>query len=155
MNMKKLFAALLALCMILCLCACSGADDNNSEGSTPPQNNTNENEQKDPDPSGDDEKDEDPKGEDPAPTGTVYTVTVVDEGGNPVSGAMLQMCQGEICLLPAATDASGIVTFTVTEDGAYEAKFLSLPTGYEYIDDVQVFPFDGATELTIVLKAVA
>lgn len=147
MNLKRLLAVMLALCMMLCLCACGNTDDNNADDSTPPQEDPVVNE---PEPS-----EEDPSEEEPEASGIVYTITVTDEGGNPVSGAMLQMCQGEICLLPAATDANGVVTFTVTEDGAYEAKFLALPSGYEYVDDVQVFPFDGATELAIVLKAVA
>lgn len=148
MNFRKLFAVLLALCMLLCLCACGNTDDNNGEQNPDPSES--EPAQNDPEPS-----EEDPSEDVPEVTGTVYTITVTDEGGNPISGAMLQMCQGEICLLPASTDANGVVTFTVTEDGAYEAKFLALPAGYEYVDDVQVFPFDGATELTIVLKAVA
>lgn len=152
MNLKKLFAALLALCMILCLCACGDADDKTPDENNPPQS---DNTQKDPEPSNEGSKDDEPENEEPEVKGIVYTITVTDEGGNPVSGAMLQMCQGEICLLPASTDENGVVTFTVTEDGAYEAKFLSLPAGYEYVDDVQVFPFNGATELTIVLKAVA
>lgn len=147
MNLKRFLAVLLALCMMLCLCACGNGDDNNVEDPTPSQDTPVVN---DPEPS-----EEDPSEDEPEVTGTVYTVTVTDEGGNPIAGAMLQMCQGELCLLPAATDANGVVTFTVTEDGAYEAKFLALPAGYEYVDDVQVFPFNGATELAIVLKAVA
>ena len=147
MNLKKFFAVLLALCMMLCLCACGNGNDNQGQEPDPTENTPVVN---DPEPS-----EEDPSEDEPEATGIVYTITVTDEGGNPVSGAMLQMCQGEICLLPATTDANGVVTFTVTEDGAYEAKFLALPAGYEYVDDVQVFPFNGATELTIVLKAVA
>lgn len=147
MNLKRFLTVLLVLCMMLCLCACGNGDDNKDTEPNPSENMPAVN---DPEPS-----EEDPSEDEPEVTGTVYTVTVTDEGGNPVSGAMLQMCQGEICLLPAATDAEGVVTFTVTEDGAYEAKFLALPTGYEYVDDVQVFPFNGATELAIVLKAVA
>lgn len=90
-----------------------------------------------------------------APAGIVYTVNVVDEGGNPVVGTMVQICQGELCMMPCATDDSGVATFTVTDEGTYEAKLLSLPAGYEYATEEQVFPFGSAFELTIILKAVA
>ena len=151
MNSKIFLCLLLALCLMLCLCACGNTDSDNEVVNDPTAENNAA------DATGDqpEQPSEDPSEETPAVSGTVYTVTVTDEGGNPVAGAMLQMCQGEICLLPASTDANGVVTFTVTEDGAYEAKFLSLPAGYEYATEEEVFPFNGATELTIVLKAVA
>ena len=60
-----------------------------------------------------------------------------------------------MCLLPAATNAEGVVTFTVEEEAAYEAKFLALPAGFDYTTEEQVFHFNGATELSIVLKAIA
>ena len=89
------------------------------------------------------------------PTGIVFTVKVVDEGSNPVVGTMVQICQGELCMMPSATDADGVATFSVTEEGSYEAKLLSLPAGFEYATEEQVFPFGSGYEVTIVLKAVA
>lgn len=149
MSLKRLFSVLLVLCMVLSLCACGNTDDKSGENNEPAQNTP---EVKDPEPS--DDPVEDPS-ENEEVSGVVYTVTVTDEGGNPVAGAMIQLCQGEMCLLPAATDANGVVSFTVAEEAAYEAKFLALPAGYEYATEEQVFHFNGATELTIVLKAVA
>jgi len=149
MNMKQLFSVLLALCMVLSLCACGNTDDKGGEDPKPSENTP---AVKDPEPS--EAPSEDPS-EDEEVSGVVYKVTVTDEGGNPVTGAMIQLCQGEMCLLPAATDANGVVSFTVAEEAAYEAKFLALPTGYDYATEEQVFHFNGATELTIVLKAVA
>ena len=149
MNLNRILAIVLVLCALLSLCACGDTNtpvEENPDASV----NTPVEDEKTPE-----NEPEDNTSEEEAPVGVVYTVTVTDEGGNPISGAMIQLCQGEMCLLPAATDANGVVTFTVTEDGAYEAKFLALPAGYEYVDDVQVFPFNGATELSIVLKAVA
>lgn len=149
MNLKRILAVVLALCALLSLCACG--DTKNPEEQTP---DASENQ-----PSQDQQIPEDKEQEQPseseAPVGVTYTVTVTDEGGNPVAGAMIQLCQGEMCLLPAATDAEGVVSFTVEEEAAYEAKFLSLPAGYDYATEEQVFPFNGTTELTIVLKAVA
>ena len=141
--MKKLCSVVLVLCMILCLCACGNANDNTPETTEAPQNTT----------AATEEQVENTTA--PAPVGTTYTVTVTDEGGNPVVGVMVQICQGELCLMPAITDANGVATFTATEEGAYEAKLLSLPTGYEYATEEEVFSFGSKLELTIVLKAVA
>lgn len=83
----------------------------------------------------------------------VYTVKVVDEGGNPVASAMVQICK-DSCV-PGMTDAEGVATFTVAEDD-YKASMLTMPAGYEYAEEVEEYYFeDGAYEVTIILKAVA
>lgn len=80
-----------------------------------------------------------------------YTVKVVDENGNPIAGAMVQLCK-ENCY-PNVTDANGEAFFELAED-TYKVSFLMLPTGYTYSTEEQEFYFaDGASELTIVLKA--
>ena len=81
--MKKLISALLLVSLVFCLCAC-GETQNNNETT--------------------------PTVTDPAPTepeaqGVTYTIRVVDEGGNPVAGAMVQLCS-DLCL-PKLTDADG------------------------------------------------
>lgn len=142
--MKKMIAMILALVMVLGLVAC-GAEETPVEEA----------------PVAEAPVEEVPVEEateevtEAAPAGIVYTVNVVDEGGNPVVGTMVQICQGELCMMPCATDDSGVATFTVTDEGTYEAKLLSLPAGYEYATEEQVFPFGSAFELTIILKAVA
>lgn len=146
MNMKKIMAMLLALCMMLALCACGNANNNDVPEATDPVQN---------DVPADTAEQTPEETEAEAPAGTVYTVTLVDEGGNPVVGTLIQICQGELCLMPCATNADGVATFTVTEEGAYEAKLVTLPEGYEYATEEQVFPFGSAYELTITLKAVA
>ena len=146
MNMKKIMAMLLALCLTLALCACGNANNNDVPEATDPAHN---------DVPADTAEQTPEETEEEAPAGTVYTVTLVDEGGNPVVGTLIQICQGELCLMPCATNADGVATFTVTEEGAYEAKLVTLPEGYEYTTEEQVFPFGSAYELTITLKAVA
>ena len=80
-----------------------------------------------------------------------YTVNVVDEAGNPIAGAMVQLCK-DTCF-PGVTDANGVAKFTLAED-EYKVSFLALPAGYTYVDDTQEFYFaDGSMELTITLKA--
>ena len=144
--MNRIIAAILALVMVLCLCAC-GAQQ------TP---ETTEASVADTTAAPTEEVTEDPNGQVPeVPDGmTVYTVKVVDEGGNPIANAMVQMCQGESCL-PGATGEDGVATFTVNE-AEYKVSFLALPAGYEYTTDETDFYFDGdATDMTITLKAVA
>ena len=145
--MKKMLMLVLALGMILCLCACGG--DVIEETVAPP---TEEAVEILPEEVAEEVTEVPTEAE---PAGIVYTVNVVDEGGNPVVGTMVQICQGELCMMPCATNDSGVATFTVTDEGAYEAKLLSLPAGYEYATEEQVFPFGSAFEVTITLKAVA
>ena len=147
MNIKRIFALLMALCMVFGLCAC-GNESKDEPVEAPQQPDVQAPVQKP-------EVPEEPVEEETQPAGITYTVNVQDEGGNPVVGAMIQICQGELCLMPAATDGTGAAVFTVAEEAAYEAKFLSLPAGYEYTTEEQVFPFNGGFELTITLKAVA
>lgn len=79
-----------------------------------------------------------------------YTVHVEDENGTALAGVMVQICK-DACL-PGMTDAEGNATFTVVEDD-YKASFLTLPAGYTYATEETEFYFDGATEITLVLKA--
>lgn len=140
MNMKKFLAFLLAACLMLGLCACGGETGEETKGTEgKPVESTAATQ-------------ESTEATAAAPT---YTVKVVDEGGNPIAGAMVQMCQGENCM-PAVTDAQGVAGYNVPEDANYEVKFISLPAGYEYTTEETVFHFaDGANEMTITLKAAA
>ncbi len=82
---------------------------------------------------------------------TTYTVTIQDENGNPIPGAMVQLCM-ETCI-PGVADANGVATFQVAE-ADYKVSFLALPAGFTYSGDAQEFYFEaGSTEMTIVLKA--
>ena len=82
-----------------------------------------------------------------------YKVTVVDEAGNPISGAMVQCCK-DACV-PGVTNDSGVAEFVLAED-KYDVKFISMPEGYEYSSEQEVFNFeDGKYELTITIKKVS
>lgn len=137
MKLKNLTALLLALSLIFVLCACG--EENKSDPST--QATT--------------EATEDKPIETTEPTipegKAVYTVKVVDEGGNPVVGAMVQLCL-EACI-PGVTNEEGVATYTV-DVAAYKVSFVAMPEGYS--SDVTEFYFDGdSTEMTITLKAIA
>lgn len=140
-NVKLLCVAAMLLCMMLSLCACGGQEPAPTQA---------------------------PETEAPvvevteAPVETeatlaegmaAYTVKVVDEGGNPVAGAMVQLCK-DSCV-PGVTDAEGVASFNLPEDD-YKASMLSMPAGYEYAEETDAYYFeDGSFEVTIVLKAVA
>ena len=146
-KINKILTLTLALILVLCLCACGEPSQGNTttepSGTTAPtQTPTQETTQV--------------PTEATIPEGMVqYKVKVVDEGGNPIVGAMIQVCTDETCLMPVKTDDTGVATFAPAEEGEYHANFLpSVPAGYEA--DAEVFYFEaGKTELTIVLKAVA
>ena len=64
-----------------------------------------------------DEKPDDGK-EPETPVEGVYSVTVEDSEGNPMSGIQVQMCDTNgLCLLPVATDENGVAKIGGTEEG--------------------------------------
>lgn len=147
MNMKRYLALLLALCLMLCLVACGKTPTQGPDNQTPSDTPTDE-----PTEGPTAQSSEEPT-ENPNP---IYTVKIVDEGGNPVVGAMVQICQGETCMPGPLTGEDGTVTFQVAE-ADYKVSFLgSVPAGYDYTTEETEFYFeDGSYELTIVLKVVA
>lgn len=132
-NFKKVLAVVLALTMLLCFCACGGnADDNTTTTSTTESQST------------ENENPVENKG---------FKVTVVDEGGNAVSGVMVQLCK-DACV-PAKTDDNGVATFSIEVTDGYKLSVMSCPEGYEYIGEAEIYLEDGATEYTLEIKAVA
>lgn len=142
MNIKKFSLLVLVLCLALSLCACGGSEAPATEAPATEA------------PATEAPVTEAPETEAAVPDGMVkYTIAVVDEGGNPIAGAMVQMCK-DSCI-PGATDASGVATFTMPEDD-YKVSFLTMPAGFELVDETSEFYFEsGSTEMTITLKAVA
>lgn len=131
--MKKLISALLLVSLVFCLCACGETPDNNE--TTPTVT--------------------DPAPTEPEAQGVTYTIRVVDEGGNPVAGAMVQLCS-DLCL-PKLTDADGFAVYENQEEkDNYKASVTSFPTGYEQLGEETEFYFgEGSYEVTITVKAVA
>lgn len=148
MKMKNLVAFLLALCLLFCLCACDVKEDSPSKNTTNATADTSITEPTNL------ATDEPTVATEPVKEPS-YIVKVIDEGGNAVVGAMVMICQGENCSL-SDTDDTGVAKFFDKEEADYEVKFASIPTGYDYISEEQVFHFpEGSNELTITLQAVA
>lgn len=131
MSIKRFLTFVLAACLLLGLCAC-GETAAEPKGSSPVETTEGT----------------------AAPTDdgkVTYTVKVVDEAGNPVASAAVQLCK-DSCL-PGMTNAEGVATFRTVED-TYKVSFMTMPAGFEA--DAEEFYFeDGSCELTITLKAVA
>lgn len=131
--LKNSLLLVLALAMVLCLCACAGNEDKGNQTTAGTTAGTTEaTEQKD-----------DGK--------VTYTVKVVDEEGNPVAGAMVQLCL-ESCM-PGKTDDKGVATYKTVE-ADYKVSFMTMPAGYT-ADQTEYHFADGAYELTITLKKAA
>lgn len=144
MNIKRLLAFVLAMMLVLGLCACGEAGVDVPEDSTPAAPEQTE--------EATEKQTEEATVE--QNTNPVYTVKIVDEAGNPVVGAMVQICQGETCMPGPLSGADGTVTFQVAE-ADYKVSFLGgLPAGYEYTTEETEFYFENY-EVTIVLKVVA
>lgn len=129
-TLSKLLLLMLSVCMVFSLCACGEAPAGDTE---PPAS------------------DEDPTSTDaPADDGKVtYTVTVTDENGDPVVGAVVQLCEGSTCK-PAATDADGKAVYR-TAEADYKVSVTQAPEGYA-ADETEYRFEEGSYELTIVLK---
>ncbi len=144
--MKNILTVLLLLCMVLCLCACGNNETANNDAVTDPPAT---------DPIATNPVETDPVETEPSiPEGQAqYTVTVVDEGGNAIAGAMVQICK-EDCF-PGVTDAEGKAIFTRPETEGYKISFISVPAGYDYTTEETDFYYEGdSKEITIVLKAI-
>lgn len=132
--MKRLICTVLVLMLALGLCACGAAEAPKAEPTVAAT--------------------EVPvvpaETEAPADGKVTYTIHVQDENGAAIAGAMVQICM-DTCL-PGMTDAEGNAVFTVDE-ADYKVSFLTLPAGYTYTTDETEFYFDGATEITLTLKA--
>lgn len=139
MKLKNIVVLMLALCMVFVLCACGGeekTDNSTPDPTTVPTSDPTTAPTKPSEPTVNDGK-------------VTYTVKVVDEAGNPIAGAMVQLCQ-EACM-PAMTDANGVATYT-TAEANYKVSFVQMPEGYTA--DATEFYFDtGSRDMTITLKA--
>ena len=79
----------------------------------------------------------------------VYRVSVLTKAGEPVAGALVQLCS-DICV-PGMTDEKGIAEFELPADD-YKVSILSVPEGYTS-EGEEAFSFEnGSREVTILLQ---
>ena len=76
----------------------------------------------------------------------VYKIVVVDESSAPVPNVPVQICQGEICLIPVPTNSDGFVEKALDADPSeYTVK---IPDPRYVTEEYYTFPEDSKT-LTI------
>lgn len=145
--MKKitLIASALALVSILAFTACD-SDTNAGEDTTPETTETTAAATEADTPAATEPVTTQPETE--ASTKITYKVTVVDQNGDAVEEAYVQICTDETCFMPEVTAADGTVTFSLEDGVTYKAKLAGLPDGYTGSEDYVNFPADS-TELTI------
>lgn len=148
-QMKVLLALVLALVMVMSLCACGGAEEstnnetvgNETPAATSPSLDVN---------GGFVERPEDETTKTPA---NEYIVTIVDEAGNPVEGAMVNVCNANGCS-PLISKADGICRVVTLEEKDYaELNVDMIPEGYVVLEgtETKVY-FEGGFEVTFVLQ---
>lgn len=127
MSLKNLLVLVLALSLVLCLCACGG----NGAQSADPTGTTQD-------------IDADENGN------VTYTVTVEDEFGDPISGAMVLLKSDTS--VPNGTNDDGVATYTVPKKN-YTVSFVTVPEGYAAKAEDYEFP-SGEYELVITLTSI-
>ncbi len=86
-----------------------------------------------------------------------YTVTVVDESGNPVTGVDVQLCEVEedgtlgLCLIAVTVDENGVAVITrgVVQDTVYHIQINNLEDGLTYED---VYTTAGVYSYTVTVS---
>ena len=91
--------------------------------------------------------------------GTEYRIRIVDQNGNPVVGAKIQICvpYGSCAILEnVVADENGEVLNTIKEVEGYQAQITSLPDGYTDSTLGQYQPFEGNSDsgYTVVIEVV-
>ena len=79
-----------------------------------------------------------------------YTVTVLDENGNPVSGVMVEFAPKGGESFPVKTKSEGKASTTTTKE--LSAKIIAVPDEYEYDNIGTALTFDANGKVTVTLK---
>lgn len=159
-NFKRIaslvLALMLALSMVVLMASC-GEEENppaSSQSSTGSSNTGSSNPDSTTDSSNPD------NGEVDMNNPNLVKVTVVDEKGNPVKGAVVQICQGENCFIqPILTGENGVGTreYSSLSGETLKAKINSVDGLDSYLlpaDDGYVYFQSGSRELTITVRKI-
>lgn len=87
----------------------------------------------------------------PANTNPTYTVKIIDEAGNPVSGAKIQFCTDSGCSpIVTASGADGIITVTNKPANEYKVQLRFVPEGFVMDTDYRAFNEDNHVEIVLI-----
>ena len=133
--LKKL---ILVMCLLLSVavfvCSCNNSNNDTTNDDTPGTEDTDDKK-----PGGDNTGDDNP-------TTVTYKVTVTDENNAPLAGASVQLCVGDLCMLPVPTGADGVATVEAAKGECTVKVTLAGYTG-----EASYSFADGSTELTVKL----
>ena len=149
--MKKFICMLLALCFVFALAAC-GATEEKTENET--VTTTTEVKTAETETTEAAESNTKPgPGADEIDTTVLYTIKVVDEGGNAVvTATMAQICD-DACVPVKLIEGVGEKKLEPNEN--YHVNLTIMPEGYEYASGAEEYYFDAENVCVITLKAVA
>ena len=128
--MKRIIAAILALCALICVSLSVVSCDNAGNGDTVTTTQKEE--------------------VTTAATKITYTVKVVDANGNAVADVYVQLCEATedgVCFMPIVTDANGVATMQL-EEGPYKTR-VSMADGYTFSDEYTAFGNEKTVTLTV------
>lgn len=138
---KRIVTAILMLCMVVGLCACGNGSTGNSQD-TEKQNTEDSQKQEESESENSESEEADGK--------IVYKVKVVDQNGDAVAGASVQMCL-DSCMW-ANTNDEGVAELKLAEADGYKAEVLALPEGYTEVNEEPVYLESGVTEITLTVE---
>lgn len=134
--MKKIITVLLLISALLCVCSC----DNEEATSSSAESSATESSAVESSAVESSEASSEPET-------AAFNVKVVDGEGNPVANAVVQICKDNC--IPAKTNAEGIATFNIEITAEHKLSVTSLPEGYEYKGEAEIYLSDGMTEYTL------
>ena len=88
-----------------------------------------------------------------ASSDSAYSILVVDENDNPVSGVIVQFCTDTMCNL-GETGGDGIAVFEADKPGAYTVHIQGVPDGFAE-DETEYVTEEAFGQLKLVLKSAA
>lgn len=139
---KRLVALILGLTMLLCLAACGEQTETSTPAGSSAESNANVSSEAS-------EASAEASSEASVPETPKFSVIVVDQDGNAVPGAMVQICKNTC--MPEMSGEDGIAIFNVEITDGYKLSVMSLPEGYTYEGEAEIYLEYGVTEYTLTL----
>ncbi len=154
MNLKRIISLILCVCIALATLIFAVSCDRNETPTKTPTENTDSTPTEAPSGAPTETPTETPtenpteKPTEPPVTKVTYTVTVEDFDGNKVSGAVVEIYQGETCVASGNTNSKGKFTAELEESDGYTARIVEAE-GYVFEDEELAFENETKVEFTV------